>query len=444
MGEPLDTITRVYDGLTSEVAGHSQFFLGRHVQEPGVGFYPVVLAARLSPVLLLGAVLGFVVLAAPRLRRRLPQRSEWLIILLMVLTILVGISLFGAKQDRYIVPLMPGLALLAAAGLWAVATLWWERRAASEGETGHPALQSSKLLGAIVFGVIVLQLAVFLPSAPYYLTYFSPLVGGAAAAQKLLMVGNGELLDRAAQWLNEHADASSVVGMSGYGPSFDPYFRGYVAHDARISPTDPWPLRGANYVLLYSSQIQRHVPAGLADYFLPQKPLYTVRANGVDYARIYRGPAVLPADIETLANRTELDFGGKATLLGYELITPEVEAGGQAELALYWRALQPFPASDYTVHIGLRDKDGAQYGEANQVPIGALLPVDQWQPGQLMRDVHQIRVLPGAPPGEYVVEVGFYSPEMGDALEIRDQTGSYGSRMSLGTLRVTRPKQAPR
>jgi hypothetical protein len=436
------TVTRMYGGLTAEVASHSQFFLGHPTDAPGLGFYPVILAARLSPLLLLGAALGLVALAVPHLRHRLPGRFELLPILMTVVVILAFITFFGAKQDRYIVPLMPGLALLAAAGLWAAVTAWRERPAALRGKIGQPALQSRRLLAAAVLGVVAVQLAVLLPSMPYYLTYFSPLVGGPVVAQRLLMVGNGELLDRAAEWLNEHGGADKVAGLSGYGPSFQPYFLGSVAYeDARISASDPWPLQDADYVVLYSSQIQRHVPGHLADYFVPQQPLHTVRANGIDYARIYRGPAVRPDDIEGLANRTELDFGGKATLLGYELITPEVEAGGAAELTLYWQPLQPFPAPDYGVRLGLRGENGRYYGELFQAPVGSLLPVDEWREGQVVRDVHQIQVLPGTPPGEYGVEVALYSPQMGDTLEIRDEHGSYGFAVPLGVLRVTRPQQ---
>jgi 4-amino-4-deoxy-L-arabinose transferase-like glycosyltransferase len=435
------TLDRLYSGLTEEVAGHEQFLLGQTTEAPGILFYPLVLIARLSPLLLLGSLLGLLALAWLALRRYVPGRADLAVVLMVVVIALIGVSGTAAKQDRYIIPLIPGLALLTAAGIWAVVS-----RQAPKGHDAHvedatrlPASPRFPQLPRVVLAVVAIQLIVLLPFFPYNLTYFSPFVGGPAYAQKLLMVGNGEMLDRAGAWLNRYVENGSVVGSRGYTASLEPYYRGPIVDIQRNPATNYWPLRDANYVVLYINQFQRRLPADLVDYFAPQNPLHTVRANGVDYARIYRGPAPGPADIEALANHTELDFGGKARLLGYELASPATVAGEPVSVALYWQAIEPFSAPDFTVHVGLRDADGNYYGSADRVPVGGLLPVDQWEPGQVVRDVQEVRVPPGTPPGDYTLEVGFFSPQMGQGLEVRDRNGPQGNRVPLATVKVTRP-----
>jgi hypothetical protein len=452
------TLERLYSGLTGEVAGHEQFLLGQASEKPGILFYPIVLAARLSPLLLIGSLLGLAVLAWSALRQRsIPGRADLLVILLAVVMTLIGISRIAAKQDRYIIPLMPGLALLAAAGIWTIVSGQAKRRAAADPlpASWDPPLRGQQAdgkeppLAHTVLVVVTVQLAILLLYFPYNLTYFSPLIGGPALAQKALMVGNGEMLDQAGAWLNRYAADGSVVGSRGYTASLEPYYRGPIVDIQRNPATGYWPLRDANYVVLYINQFQRHLPADLVDYFASQRPLHTVRANGVDYARIYRGPSVRLADLEALPNRTDLDFGGNARLLGYELETPaespaaggEVAAGEPLSLALYWQAMEPFPAPDFTFYVGLRDTDGNYYGSANRVPVGGLLPVDQWERGQMVRDVQELQVPPGTPPGEYILEVGFFSPQVGQGLEIRGGGGARGNRVPLATVRVTRPER---
>ncbi len=69
--DPLGTLSIWYSGLSSEVAGHDQFLLGQYTRNPGPLYYPVVLVARSSPLLFIGAIWGVIALLAPGLRQPL-------------------------------------------------------------------------------------------------------------------------------------------------------------------------------------------------------------------------------------------------------------------------------------------------------------------------------------------------------------------------------------
>lgn len=308
--------------------------------------------------------------------------------------------------------------------------------------------------GAVLIAVLVIQLGIMLPHVPYYVTYFNPLAGGPAQAQRLLMIGNGELMDRAAAWLDEHGqgegatpEARAIVGpgvaqdlgtvATWYRDSFGPYYGGPTVPLSAQRVADPEVWGRANFVVLYLNMIQRNWPAQVVEYFSFQRPLYEARAHGLDYVRVYPGPALRDADLAKAANRADLDFQGNARLVGYNLETPEVPAGQAGVLALYWQAGEPFPAPDFTVRLSITDADGYEWGESDSEPVGGLFPVDQWQQDQLLRDVHQMTVPPGTPPGEYDVELSFWSPALKRALEIRDNGTSLGRRVSLTKLRVT-------
>jgi hypothetical protein len=66
-----------------------------------------------------------------------------------------------------------------------------------------------------------------LQTAPYYMNYYDPLLGGDRAAPGVMMIGRGEGLDQAARFLNSLPDARKLCVYSWYatGP-FGFYFKG--------------------------------------------------------------------------------------------------------------------------------------------------------------------------------------------------------------------------
>lgn len=425
------TLAAWYSGLAGEVSGHDQFWFGRYTRSPGVLYYPVILLARLSPLLLIGSLAGLVALIVPNVRWPVGHRRAMWGVVLTVGVMLLGVSLFDSKIDRYIVPVIPGLALLTAGGLWAWVGAWQARRSQIR--------SSGRALAAIAGAIAVVQLVFLLPHAPYYLSYFSPFIGGPAGAQKRIMVGNGELLDRAANWLEKSVPADAVVATTWYNDSMAPYYDGRLREIVEDKPERCLPV-DCEYVVLYVNLLQRSRPPELTGYFAPQQPLHIIRWRGADYANIYAGPRVRQEDRAGLPNPAAFDFGGYARLVGHQLETPEVAAGNAAVLTLFWEPVASFPAGDFSVYLGIRDGQGNLIGKADALPGDGLLPVNQWREGQVVRDVHTVRIPPGAPPGDYTLEVGLFSPELGQALEINDdQGGARGNRIPLAQVRVAKP-----
>ncbi len=437
--DPIGVWTRLGSDLDEQLSGHSQFFLGQPTDAPGLAYYPVVLLMRLSPLLGIGAIAGIGLTLRELLvgRGRAEslatgpaagsQRALLAAILLAVVMQLALLSINDTQIDRYIVPVLPGLALLAGAGLW---------------RAGARLPRPGLILTAAVIGVQIITAA---PHYPYFLTYFNPLVGGAPRAERWIMVGNGELLDRAAAWIAAQPEGRTAVVASWYPRSFAPYFPGTTLPQFRRA----W--RDAHYVLIYVNQWQRNEPSvAEVAYFAAQQPLHVCSAQGIDYARIYAGPQVRPVEWEAQRARViadDLAFGANARLLGHTVAKVgagaangrapqqalEIAAGEQVAVTLYWQALAPFPAPDYAIRLRLRAGDGRTVAEVTEAPVIGLLPVERWQPGQIIRDVHVLAVPAGVPPGPYTVDLEWTSAQLSQSLPLQETNDA---RATLATVVV--------
>ena len=435
--DPAGVWARLGSDLDEQLSGHSQFFLGQPTDAPGLAYYPVVLLLRLSPLLLVGALAGIGLTLRDHLAGRQGDddlamdpglKSQRVILAAILLAVVVQLALLSVNDtqiDRYVVPALPGLALLAGAGLWHVGARL-------------PCPQLT--LAAAVIGV---QLVTAAPHFPYFLTYFNPLAGGAPRAERWIMVGNGELLDRAAAWIAAQPEGRTAVVASWYPRSFAPYFPGTTLPQFRRA----W--RDAHYVVIYVNQWQRDEPsAAEVAYFIAQRPLHVVRAHGIDYARIYAGPQVRPAEWEALRARViadDLTFGESVRLLGHTVERPgagdgrapdqalKVAAGERAAVTLYWQALAPFPAPDYAITLRLRAADGRAVAEATEAPVIGLLPVERWRPGQIIRDVHVLTIPADVQAGPYTIEVEWTSAQLSRSLPAQETNDA---RALLATLTI--------
>ena len=93
------------------------FFLGTPIADPGPLYYAVALPLRLSPLILLGLLL-WLLLRAPRARHGVG------LVLLVGLGLAAVLALLPKKADRYILPAIPFLAVVAAVGIGAAAERW--------------------------------------------------------------------------------------------------------------------------------------------------------------------------------------------------------------------------------------------------------------------------------------------------------------------------------
>jgi 4-amino-4-deoxy-L-arabinose transferase-like glycosyltransferase len=278
---PVNILGRVAE-FTRETGGqpHEQgtFFWGRQTADPGPLFYPVALAFRLAPLTLFGALL------VPICWRRIDGRQRLLALALAAYAcgFLLMMTLGAKKLDRYILPMVPALGVLAALGLAAGYGWLRDRMVAAAGAAPATMVPWKGTAAALV---VVLAIWPAAATYPYYLSYYNPLLGGGPAAQRTVMVGNGEGLDQVADWLNSRPNAADLWVVS---HSFDILQALIVGSGEALRDRVP---SNADYVVLYRFQIQiGHSPRVLDEYLNRHTPEHVVWINGVEYARIYRGP----------------------------------------------------------------------------------------------------------------------------------------------------------
>ena len=142
----------------------------------------------------------------------------------------------------------------------------------------------------------------------------------------------------------------------------------------------------------------------------------------------------------------EIEHPMEATLqdqvrfLGYDLSPPPYRRGETLHLTLYWQAMTRMDES-YTVFVHLLNKDGIIGGQWDSVPGGGLLPMTSWLEGEVIADEYEVPIQAGAPPGEYVIEIGMYNVYTGKRLEVHDESGKVGGdRILLHSIQIPREK----
>jgi 4-amino-4-deoxy-L-arabinose transferase-like glycosyltransferase len=265
---PVEVLSRVV-AFTRETGGQpdevGSYFFGQVGSDPGPLYYPVATLFRLSPY----ATIGLVGLAILGWRLPTPTRTRVLWLLVFVGGFSLMMTLGPKKFDRYLLPIYPALVVLASVGWWAVA-----------GQLHRPLSRVG--LGLLLAAGLVWPLAA---TYPYPLSFYNPLLGGGAVAQRSVMIGNGEGMDQAARWLVAQPDAAKL--------RIDAHSWDILT---ALVPIDGEPLRegvpdDADYIVTYGRRIQMHRwGPSLERYLAANPPVYSVWINGIEYVRIYPGP----------------------------------------------------------------------------------------------------------------------------------------------------------
>ena len=282
---PVDVFQLVYDYATRKAGaeGVNVFFAGQHFldTDPGPLFYPIVLVLRTTPLTLTGLILA-VAEAIRRVRRSSNGHERiWharaLPLVIAVITYAAVMTLGSHKQDRYLMPIFPLLAILAALG-WLVL---WEQVASR-----YRVLRHRMWNAAFLGGLLTIQLVGILPHHPYYYPFFNPLAGGGVVGARMLRVGWGEGMDRVAQYLNQKPDAANLS----VAARWHRYMVGFRGRTLPFDQTGRW--TRADYVVLYIQQVQRMLDPspGIIRYFQNLQPEHVIFLNDIAYAWIYRSP----------------------------------------------------------------------------------------------------------------------------------------------------------
>lgn len=363
--------------------GDGQFFLGKAIGDPGPFFYIVANAFRLTPVALLGLVL-----LPFALRQHRADRSMLLALGAFVLFWTLVMTLGPKKFDRYVLPTWPALMILAAAGIdLALSALWAGPRAALAQRRGWQA--TAGLLG----GLLLLATAQPLFSYhPYYLSYYNPLLGGGAAAQRNLLIGWGEGMDQVGAYLRSRPDIQHGPVLTALSQTLAPFVPVPVK-DVTTFGTAP-----ANYAVVYLESVQREADPALYAQLQQTLPLKRITIHGIDYAQIYQLP-------RPFAQPVDARFGEAIHLRG---VTVD-QTPGQITVTPSWDVRGPI-AADYLLFLHVFNAEGQRVAQIDVAPSGAGPATSAWQPGEQIAVPLPVPFPAELPGGSYRVVLGLYDP----------------------------------
>jgi hypothetical protein len=219
---PLGTLGNVLSaaiGYAEEAHGNSNFFWFAERPDPGVAFYPVAWAFRTTPLVMAGLVLLAV-------RRHREQRPVALWLGAFAVLYAVFMTLGAKKFDRYLLPAFPALDGMAGIGWAALLAPQAERQGTPRrlwARWGAPLLVVALLAGQVGLAWV---------RQPYYFSYYNPVLGGTAVAPRILMVGWGEGLEKAAAYLNEKPGVENYHVNTAHIAQFAPFSRATPAAPA--------------------------------------------------------------------------------------------------------------------------------------------------------------------------------------------------------------------
>ncbi len=396
---PLEVARHLFDyiglrAMEGGGGGRGTFFMGTPVtyQDLGPQFYLVVLLFRAGPLVWPGLVLVTLCFwCADGWSRR--TRVSLGIVAFYLVAYLAVIGLSQLKFDRYVVPMLPLLDMVAAVGLVAL----WQFMARRWS-------QLKQFGGLAVLVVAILQLALVLPHHPYYYTYWNPLFGGPRQAIRVLPVGVGyEGIEQVTAYLNALPSAERLKLASYNSGKIRPLFKGQTISMTNLD--GEWYL--ADYTFIYISQLQRgkHDPE-IIRYLEREPPVFSMTLTGLDYGWLYPGPGA-----QHFGGDTKLE--GRATLHALDLSGTQLSAGETLTVTAYYRNEGQLPSDCFYVRIV--DADGYVWAGDEMRPR----PGFEGASHRRRAVVEGEAVLmspPGMPKGQYTLKMGFEDVGTGSAI----------------------------
>ncbi len=362
--EPVDRPLAVFENAflsatDQEEAGEESYWL---VPDLGPFYYLVNGGFKLSPLVMGGAGLAIFFWVRRRVGKpangtRIDTQNEtpftpfspprllvspllWLFIFVLLFTIFMTAS--DKRSPRYILPIFPLLAIIAAWGwLQLGSKVAGSRGAGEQGSRGAEKGVSRFMFYApyLAFVIILIfsALVILLPYAPYYFTYFNPLLGGSYTAPHLVKIGWGEGLDQVGRFLQREGDARDSRVGTAYASTVAPYFDGDLS-DVTGNQLD--------YVVLYSKQVQSGEPSPtFIRYFQQVGPIFSVNLNGLHYADVYSGPTLQSLTADRRPPTAD------ALPIAFRSLTPYGHIGEPLQVEVVWQAGDPLPTSPANVTL---------------------------------------------------------------------------------------------
>jgi len=459
------------------------FFLGRAVFDPGPLFYPIALLWRLSPVVWLAVLPGVSLLwrspfVVSRFRatagktalkrsttneesapvvvsgfsatagektalKRSTTNGGWFVVgllLLWAVVFLVAITPAAKKFDRYILPVVPAL-LIVAGVVWAS----WAgaqggrgagaKEMSADGSSSSPPPRSPAPLRPIARfllpTVLAIQALFWLAHAAYPLAAYNPLVGGGRTAALVLPAGWGEGIGAAGRRLAEtQPDATARTAIAGIAPALAPFFPGRVLVDGLDDPATA----DFRIVTLGGRQLD---PAGASAAVAGLELLHTIRFGGLEQAWVYRRAAPRPV-VEPPLLAAPVVFGERLALVALAQ-----EAGDETvRLAARWRRLAVAAGDRYTLRLAVTDAAGNVWSatETDLLNEVAFHPPD-WAADETGVVRYALELPPAMPPGRYTVQFSLVDGRTAGQLPVRVGDEPVGVVYAAGEVDVPLPER---
>lgn len=369
-----------------EEALRPTFFMGELSFEHGFQFYPVVISFRLSPLVFCGLILAvfLIIKAIYRRQKQLPwfDLPTWIFILWPILFVL-GISLAAKKFDRYALPVIPSLIL--------IASLAW---------TSLPAWQKS-LKNKVVPLLIGAQLVLLIWFLPYPLSTMNVILGGPWLGQHVLDVGWGESVSAAARWLNQQENTETNTAVTGIPPAVAPYFAGTTLN------TTPENEAYADFAIV-------SLNGATAIDNLPGEIIHTIHYNGLDRALVLAQDSTIPLpQPDLLADALIFDEAVQLLALGPTAVDDHIR------ILTTWQLTQPTNGR-YTIRLTLADEDGNEWAQLETALLNeTYFYPEHWRPDAPAANRYDLSLPPAISPGDYKIKLALFNEKDGSQLPWR-------------------------
>ncbi len=406
---PIDTFSAMWSGgldLASDPHARQIMFRGEvTLEDPGWPYYPAVLAYRISPLTLVGLGLALVAALLPRPAGIRLNRMLCLNLLLFAGAYVVILSLAAKKLDRYVLPSVVALDLVAVLG-WIAMAQWLAGKLLT-----HDFRVEQGVTVALVGVMLLGQSTLAADTRPYYINEATPLLGGPAGARDSLSFGWGEGGKPVAEALLQIPDIAERTVMAGPWQTTIDYYLPFTVEKPLYALTSEAAAQwlATDYIVVTQPEVQRQLyPPTLLAWFDQQEPLMTVVDAGHVYARIFdvRGDR-LPEPFFMGPESGTLDLANGVQLIAADLPSV-VRQGNNARIHLAFQGTGA--AAELRIDLDVVTAEGAVVGSVSDTHViddGRRSPTTASFSVPLPADLA---------PGEYAVRVTFRDAATGDLL----------------------------
>lgn len=430
---PFDTMSKLWSGsreLTESGADLDLYFRGKVSGDPGLLYYPVVLAHRLTGFTAVGGLIAIVCALRPRdLGERFNRRLAGNVGAFAV-SYLVILSLSPKKLDRYVLPSVVALDLIAGLA-WIAAAIWLARNLL---ET--PFVSSRAVSAILVLFVLLGQTDYAIRMRPYYIDAALPLAGGVAGAQNDFSFNWGEGGKEVAEALEQISGIENAVVVAGPLQTTIDYYLPFrlngPEYGSNLRTARVW--MNTDYVVLSFPEIQRELySTNLLAWFDQQQPVATVITKGYVYARIFDIRDVPPPD-SFYSNVPKALWDGSMTVLAADYPDSRTVGAERIDASLYVQA----DVDSQTIQIQ------SEFVANDGTVAGRVTTTAEVVPGPdgIAKVDFSIPVPAGIAPQRYAIHYRFADPDTGAPLPGENLIAGQPitDLVSIGTVLIKPPK----